>query len=296
MAPSVLSLADAPPPPPVDALLRLGIGYMPSSALNVVVSLGIAERLAAGPRTVPDLAREASANEDALYRVMRMLASEGVFEEVAPRAFAHSPLSEVLRTGSRAGEFVRRMAEPIGRVPEVPEVFNGKVTSQRAMVVPAVLEAYDFSGIEVLVDVAGGHGKVLTSVLKAYPTMRGVLFDLPFVVEGARPAIRALGLQSRCRAEAGDMFQAVPAGGDAYIMKHIIQDWDDEGALAILVNVRAAMHGGRGKVLLLESVAEPGGHERSEPDFRALLARAGFELTRVVRTTSPLSIVEAEAR
>lgn len=345
MAPSVLSPAEAPFVAPVDALLKLGLGYMTSSALNVVVSLGVADHLAGGPRTVAELARETSASEDALYRVMRLLASEGVFEEIAPRAFAHSPLSEVLRTGSSARELVQWIADPfhfkvysealqtvrsgqpaveyvtglpvfdhIGRTPELSEVFNDAMTSMSAMVVPAVLEAYDFSGIGVLVDVAGGHGKVVTSVLKAYPTMKGVLFDLPYVVEGARPAIGALGLQSRCRAEAGDMFQAVPAGGDAYIMKHIIHDWADDRALAILRNIRAAMQDGRGRVILLESVIEPGverdlgkfidyemllmtgGRERSEADFRALLSRAGFELTRVVRTKSPLSVVEAEAR
>jgi hypothetical protein len=329
---------------PVDALLKLGLGYMTSSALNVVVSLGIADRLAAGPQPVSELARDVKANEDALYRVLRMLASEGVFEEIAPGAFAHTPLSEPLRSGSPARELVQWIADPfhfkvysealhtvrtgqpageyvtglpvfdyIGRTPELSEVFNDAMTSLSAMVVPAVLEAYDFSGIGLLVDVAGGHGKVLTSVLKAYPTMKGVLFDLPYVVEGARPVIDALGLQARCRAEGGDMFTAVPAGGDAYVMKHIIHDWDDERALALLRNVRAALRDGRGRVILIESVMEPdgrrdvgtvldyemlmltGGRERSEAEFRALLATAGFTLTRVVKTTSPLSVVEAEA-
>jgi hypothetical protein len=296
---------------PVDALLGLGLGYMTSSALNVVASLGIADRLAAGPRSVADLAREVKANEDALSRVMRMLSSDGVFEEIAPGAFAHTPLSEPLRSGSPARLPV---FDYFGRTPELSEVFNEAMTSLSAMVVPAVLEAYDFSGIGMLVDVAGGHGKVLTSVLKAYPTMKGVLFDLPYVVEGARPVIDALGLQGRCRAEGGDMFAAVPAGGDAYVMKHIVHDWDDERALALLRNVRAALRDGRGRVLLIESVIEPdgqrspvtfadyemlmlaGSRERSEADFRALLAAAGFELTRVVQTKSPLSVVEAEAR
>jgi hypothetical protein len=291
MAPSVLTLDEAPSAAPVHALRKLGIGYMTSSAVNVVVSLGIADRLAQGPRTAVDLAREANANEDALYRVMRMLASEGVFEEIAPRAFAQSPLSEVLRSDSLARQLGPWIADPVSRTPELPEVFNDAITSQRAKGVPALLEAYDFSGIDLLVEVAGGHGKLLTSVLKAYPTMRGVLFDLPFVVEGARPAIRALGLQSRCRAEAGDVFQTVPAGGDAYILNNIIRDWDDDRAVAILRNIRAAMDDGRGKVLLLESVVEPGGESLDR-----CLHDAGFALTRLVRTASPLSIVEAEAR
>lgn len=158
-----------------------------------------------------------------------------------------------------------------------------------------------------------GHGRVPTSVLNAYPKMRGVLFDLPYVVEGARPLIAELGLGHRCRAEAGDMFAGVPASGDAYIMKHIIHDWDDAPALAILGNIRQAMHGRRGKVILIESVIDDGnqadlgkfidyetlqltgGRERTEEQFRALFAEAGFHLTRIVPTKSPLSIVEAEA-
>ena len=170
MAPSVLSPAAAPSVAPVAALLKLGVGYMTSSALNVVVSLGIADRLAAGPRTVTELAREAGASEDALYRVLRMLASEGVFEEIAPRAFAQSPLSAVLQTGSPARELVQWIADPfhfkvysealhtvrtgqpageyvtglpvfehIGRTPELSEVFNDAMTALSAMVVPAVL-------------------------------------------------------------------------------------------------------------------------------------------------------------
>jgi hypothetical protein len=181
------------------------------------------------------------------------------------------------------------------------------------MVVPAVLGAYDFTGVDVLVDVAGGHGRVLTSILKAYPLMRGVLLDLPYVVEGARPLIAELGLGHRCRAEAGDMFTRVPDGGDAYLMKHILHDWDDPRALASLENIRTAMYGRRGKVILVESVIEPGrgtdpgvfsdyemlqltgGRERTEQQFRELLADAGFELTRVIATRSPLSVLEADA-
>jgi hypothetical protein len=344
MAPSSLSPAQAPVIAPVDALLKMGLGYMTSSALHVVVELGIADRLADGPRSVDQLAAEAGAQADPLYRVLRMLSAEGIFEEVVPRHFALTPLSQPLRTGSPARELIHWIADPfhfkvysealhavrtgqptaeyvtglpvfdhIGRTPELSEVFNDAMTALSAVVVPAVLESYDFSGIDVLVDVAGGHGRVLTSVLKAYPMMRGVLFDLPYVVEGARPVIDGLGLGHRCRAEAGDMFTRVPDGGDAYIMKHIIHDWDDARATVILENIRSAMHGRPGKVILVESVIEPGnspdfgkfidyemlqltgGLERTGEQFRALLAGAGFRLTRIVKTASPLSVLEAEA-
>ena len=343
MAPSSLSPAAEPTIAPVDALLKLGLGYMTSSALHVVVELGVADRLAEGPRSADQLAAASGANADALYRVLRMLAVDGIFEEVAPRYFALTPLSQPLRTGSPARHLIQWIADPfhfkvysealrsvrtgqpavehvtglpvfdhIAQTPELAEVFNNAMTAMSEAVVPAVLEAYDFSGIDVLVDVAGGHGRVLTSVLKAYPKMRGVLFDVPYVVEGARPIIAGLGLGHRCRAEAGDMFMRVPESGDAYVMKHVIHDWDDARATAILSNIHEAMHGRRGKVILIESVLLPGsepdmgkfvdyemlqmtgGRERTETEFRTLLAGAGFSLIRVVRTASPLSVIEAE--
>ena len=120
------------------------------------------------------------------------------------------------------------------RNPELSEIFNDAMTSFSAMVVPAVLESYDFSGIRTLVDVAGGHGGVLTAVLQKHPAMQGVLFDLEHVIAGAGPRIAELGLADRCRTVAGNFFEAVPEGGDAYVMKHIIHDWDDERALLIL--------------------------------------------------------------
>ena len=193
--------------------------------------------------------------------------------------------------------------------PEESEIFNNAMTMFSAMVIPAVLEVYDFSGIGTLVDVAGGHGRVLTSILQKYPSMRGVLFDLEHVLAGARAAIDSLGLSDRCRTVSGDFFKAVPAGGDAYIMKHIIHDWDDERAATILKNIRSAMNPG-GRVILLESVVAPGnqpdfaklidlemllmpgGRERTEQEFRDLFARAGFELTRIIPTQSPLSVIE----
>jgi len=180
---------------------------------------------------------------------------------------------------------------------------------------PAVLKAYDFSGIGTLVDVAGGHGHVLTSVLREYPQMRGVLFDLEHVIAGSGPLLAVSGVQSRVRAEPGDFFKAVPAGGDAYIMKHIIHDWDDERAVAILSNTRKALDGKpQGRVILLEAVLAasnapdfaklldlemmlfPGGRERTAEEFGALFDRAGFTLTTVVPTESMLSVVEARTR
>jgi SAM-dependent methyltransferase len=322
--------------------MQLSTGYIASTCVYLAVQLRIPDLLAAAPRPVNDLAGELGVNEDALYRVMRTLVSLGVFEENAPRTFANTLTSTILRSETPGSmyDMALWMSDPFhfqvyanalhslrtGRPaveqtvgvpvfeyfpkhPEESEIFNNAMTMFSGMVIPAVLEVFDFSGIGTLVDVAGGHGRVLTSILQKYPTMRGVLFDLEHVLAGARAVIESLGLSDRCRTVSGDFFKAVPAGGDAYIMKHIIHDWDDERAATILKNIRSAMNPG-GRLILLESVVAPGnqpdfaklidlemllmpgGRERTEQEFRDLFARAGFELTRITPTKSPLSVIE----
>ena len=340
-----------PPVPPEAAAAQLGFqiawGYVGSSALHAALELGLPDRLAAGPKPVAELARETGTNEDALYRVLRVLASFGMFEEQAPRTFAanlrsqqlraqpgtprdilyfltephhfriHAELLHTLRTGQPAVEKV--MGKPVFEVfatdPAFGKVFNDAMTSMSAVAIPAALEAFDFGDIRVLVDVAGGHGRVLTSILQRYPAMRGVLFDMEHVIAGAGPLIGASGVADRCTTASGDFFTAVPAGGDAYIMKHIIHDWDDDRSLTILRNIHRVLAGvSNGRVILLESVVQPGnvpdfgklidmemllipgGRERTADEFRALFARAGFDLTRIVPTASPLSVIEAVAR
>jgi O-methyltransferase len=201
--------------------------------------------------------------------------------------------------------------EYLSKHPDYSQVFNDAMTALSAPVAGAAIEAYDFGTIGTLVDIAGGHGEVLMSILKACPNVRGILADVGHVIEGAKSRIAAAGLSSRCNAVAIDFFTSVPAGGDAYIMKHIIHDWDDERASLILRNIATAMGAKRGKVILLEMVlrgagepdlgklldiemlAMPGGRERSADEFKALFARSGFEMTKVVPTKSPLSVVEA---
>jgi hypothetical protein len=175
-----------------------------------------------------------------------------------------------------------------------------------------VLEAYDFSwlGGKVMVDVAGGHGYVLTEILNRYPDIRATLFDLHHVLEGAKPRIAAAGLDGRCRLEPGDFFKAVPAG-NGYLMKHIIHDWDDRRALTILRNIHRASEPDA-RVVLIEAVLTPGnephfakwldiemllfpgGRERTADEFASLFEQAGFRLTNVVPTNSPLNVIEAE--
>jgi len=323
--------------------MQLATGYIASTVIYLAVRLRIPDRLAASPRTSADLAKELNVNEDALYRVLRTLTSLGVFEETGARTFSNNLSSSMLRSGTQGSmyDMALWMADPFHfqvyanalhsvetgtpavektfgmpvfeyfpKNPQESEIFNNAMTMFSGMVIPAVLEAYDFGGIGTLVDIAGGHGRVLTSILRKYPSMRGVLFDLEHVITGARPVIDQAGLANRCPTTTGDFFKAVPKGGDAYIMKHIIHDWDDDRAIAILKNIRTAMNPG-GRVILLESVVAPGGQpdfakiidlemlmmpggrERTEEEFADLFARAGFTLTRIVPTKSPLSVIEA---
>ena len=331
-------------PDPAQQVLQIATGYMASAALYAAISLNVADHLASGPMDVADLARLTGANEDALFRVLRLLASLGLFAEAGPRRFSLTPAADLLRkdapgslrgmavflpdpfhfrvyanlmesvmTGKPAVDATVGMPifEYLAKNPEYSQVFNDAMTALSAPVIGAALEVYDFGTIGLLVDVAGGHGEVLMSVLKEHPTVRGVLTDVAHVIEGAKPRIAGAGLADRCDAVPCDFFQSVPAGGDAYVMKHIIHDWDDARATIILKNIATAMGAKRGKVILLESViasggapdfgkfldiemlAYPGGRERSAEEFRALFAGAGFELTKVLPTKSPLSVVEA---
>ena len=329
---------------PAEQVLQVAMGYMASSALYLATALNVPDQLAGGPKDVAELARAAGANEDALYRILRLLASMGIFVEQSPRRFALTPAADLLRkdlpgtlrgmafflpdpvhfrvyadlmhsvmTGQPAVDKALGMPvfEYLAKHPDYSQVFNDAMTALSAPVAGAAIESYDFSTIGTLVDVAGGHGEVLMSILKACPNVRGILADVGHVIEGAKPRIADAGLSGRCEAVAIDFFKSVPAGGDAYIMKHIIHDWDDERASTILKNIATAMGAKRGRVILLEMVlrghaepdlgklldiemlAMPGGRERTADEFKALFARSGFEMTNVVPTKSPLSVVEA---
>jgi hypothetical protein len=329
-----------PTPEAIEHVFQLMTGHLVASAVNIAAQLGVADRLANGPRTVADLARECSVNEDALYRVLRALSSLGVFEETSPRTFGLTPAAAALQDGPVrwmalwiAGSFnLRVYANAMHSVktgesavqvtegktvfahfeanPQLSAIFNNAMTGFSASVIPAILEAYDFSGIKTLADIAGGHGAVLTSILEKYPSMKGILFDLDHVIAGAKPRIAAQGLAGRVTTASGDFFKAVPSGGDAYIMKHIIHDWDDEKATAILKNIRSVLpKDGRvilleavlpagnaphfGKIMDLEMLVMAGGRERTEEEFRKLFAGAGFNVTRIIATKSPLSVIEA---
>jgi O-methyltransferase domain/Dimerisation domain len=321
---------------------------MASSALYAAVTLNIADQLASGPKTAAQLAKATGTHEDPLYRVLRLLVSLGIFDETndatAPKTFALNAAAQLLRTdvpnslrsmavflpdpfhyriyanimdsmrtGVPASETTLGM--PMFKYLETDQayskIFNDAMTALSAPVAGAALDAYDFSSIGTLVDVAGGHGELLMSILKMHPKMRGVVCDLRHVVEGAKPRIAAAGLSDRMQAVECDFFTSVPEGGEAYIMKNIIHDWYDDKASLILKNIATAMGAKKGKVILLEPVVAagstpdfgkfldiemllfPGGKERTAEEYRALFAGAGFTMTKVVPTKSPLSVVEA---
>jgi hypothetical protein len=329
---------------PAQQVLQVATGYMASSCLYAAITLNVADHLKNGPKNMAELAAATDANEDALYRVLRVLASLGIFDEVAPRKFALTPAADLLRTdvpgslrgmavflpdpmhyriygnvmhslatGKPAADYTLGM--PVFQYLEKDQayshVFNDAMTAMSAPVAGAAIEAYDFNDIGLLVDVAGGHGEVLMSILRACPSVKGIVADLGHVVDGAKPRIAKAGLADRMQAVACDFFQSVPAGGDAYIMKHIIHDWDDERASTILKNIATAMGAKKGRVILLESVIAagntpdfgkfidiemllfPGGRERTADEFQSLFERSGFRMTKVVPTKSPLSVVEA---
>nr|AHE14572.1 N-methyltransferase MarM [uncultured bacterium] len=335
--------------PPSVALMQMITGSLVGQAIHVAAKLGVADALKDGPKGREALAKDVGADPEALYRVLRALASFGIFAEDGEGRFALTPLAECLRSdvpGSmRAfatvfgepwrwrtlGEIVHsvRTGQPafdklhgmnlfeyLTRNPEDARLFGEAMTSfsRREFTgasigeIDAVLQAYDFSAFRRVVDVAGGHGSFIAAALKANPGLGGVLFDVPPVIEDARKYLVAEGLVERCEAVGGSFFDGVPAGGDVYVMKRVIHDWDDARAAAILTQCRRAMAPG-GRVALVEMVIPAGntpffgkivdlemlligGRERTASEYRALLASAGFELTRIVPTQSPLSIVE----
>ncbi len=321
-------------------LIRLGFGFMVSQALNFAADLNIADRLAAGERSVDDLAVETGCRADALYRIMRVLAAEGIFRESEHRRFELTELGSALRSDepSSPRDIIRMMnREPylafgeLGHsaqtgLPAFDKVFgrprfdwladhpDEAALFQQAMIAlsqganEAVAEAHDFGPFARIVDVGGGHGQLLSEILKRHRHLSGVLFDLPAGVQTARG--RAGNFPPHTDFVAGSFFESVPAGADAYILKKVIHDWNDEQAVRILRNCRDAMKP-HGRILVAETIIPPGnepttiklidaamlvvtgGIERTEAEYAALFAAAGLRLERVISTRQPISILEA---
>ncbi|HYH97128.1 methyltransferase [Hyalangium sp.] len=333
--------------PPQALMMNLvGGAMLLARCIYVAAELRLADLLAPGPRHVEDLARATQTHADSLYRMLCALESMGIVEQVEERRFRNTPLAEGLRsdvpgsargwalfTGSEFlwdhyGQILRsvktgksvhenlhqmRFFEWYAQHPEAARVFNNAMTSVSDMSNPAIVAAYDFSGLRSLVDVAGGHGSLLAGILQAYSGIQGVLFDQPAVIEGAQGGLLTEFEQAgRCQLVGGDFFQTLPPGLDAYLFKWILHDWSDEEAKRLLLVARKAAGAPGRKLLVVEMVIDPvpargltarlmdiamltttGGRERTARQYGELFAATGFELKRVVPTMSPYSIMEA---
>lgn len=326
------------------ALLQMLTGYWISKALSVAAELGVADHLREGPRPSDDLATTCGVRAAPLYRLLRALASVGVFSE-EEGGFALTPSAELLcsdtpgsmralarmygaeqfRAWAGLEDSIRTGEPSFGQVfgtsyfefleshPRSSEVFNEAMTGWTTQLADAVTTTYDFSGSDQVVDVGGGLGLLLSTILRANPTVAGVLFELPHVAADATPFLEKAGIADRCTTVGGDFFESVPDGGTTYVLAQILHDWDDEHCGVILGNCRQVIPSD-GTLLVVEQVLPPanepslgkwldlhmlvllGGQERTESEYRSLLAAAGFELTRVLPTQSGASIVEAVPR
>ena len=327
---------------PNAALLRMIRGFQVSQMIYVAAKLGIADLLANGAKNIDEIAAATGTHAPSLHRLLRALASQGIFAEDAEGQFGLTPMAEPLRsdapdslravtlytcdpsfqdvwgellhsvqTGETGFQHLYGMGAWAFRQehPELNAYFNAYMTSLTTIDSAGIAEDYDFSGIETLVDVGGGQGALIAAILKANPTMRGVVFDQPHVVAGAENLLAAAGVLDRTEVVGGDFFVDMPEGKDCYILKSIIHDWDDDDSIAILKNCREAIRPD-GKLLLFEFVippgnsphpgkqsdinmlVAPGGQERTEAEYRVLLEKAGFRLTRIVPLQSGKSLVE----
>lgn len=329
--------------PPNVALFELAQGAWVTQALYAAVHLRLADELAAGPSTADEVARRVGSDPNATFRLLRALAGQGVFTLRRDGRFALTGVGRALRwdadgsmapmiamigspehwqhwsdlhhsvvTGRTAVEKQRGvpMFDYLETNPAYAARFNDAMTGMSAIAIRAAVPAYDFTDRRLIVDVGGGHGALLAAVLRAAPAAEGILFDVPSVADGARTAIAEAGLARRCAVTGGSFFESVPAGGDAYLLKTVIHDWDDQQCLSILRTVRAAI-APSGKLLLfelvlpdgapphpgllldLEMLVHAGGRERTVAEYSKLLTQAGFRATRVIVTGGPMSIVEA---
>lgn len=328
------------------AMLEIILDAWAAQAVAAAAELGIADALADGPLTADELAAAVGADADALGRLLRALIGRGIFRRRRDGRYELNPLAEALRSDAevslagmarfvgapqqrehwsaladavRSGRSVvptlrgKPFFEYLAGEPELSRIFNDAMTGTSDLSIAPLVAAYDFSGLSTIVDVGGGHGRLLAAILNAAPQARGVLFDQPQVVAGAAAELRQHHVEDRVRIVEGSFFEDdLPAGGDAYVLKNIIHDWPDDDAVRILTKVRTAAAPGSYVLLLeqviadhdrdipakwidLEMLVMVDGRERTAAEYGRLLQQAGFQLTRVVETASPFGIVEARA-
>lgn len=327
-------------PPPIQ-MLQIISGFWVARCVYVTAKLGIADLIKDAPKTAEELAEATGTHGPSLFRVLRALAGVGVITQDDKNRFGSTPLSQTLCSGpgsmrafamTELGEehypawgellysvrtggiaFDKAFGEPcwefFRKNPENAQIFNDAMSGMTAQANEAIHAVYDFAGINTIIDVGGGHGGLITGILKKNPSMRGILFDAPEVIEGARASLQKSDVADRVQLVGGDFFKTVPEGGDAIVMKWIIHDWNDEQSVAIMKNCRHALPE-NGKLILIEAVvpatSEPhfskfidlnmlvmtGGRERTEEEFRELYDASGFRLTRIVPTESPFSVID----
>ena len=342
---SETSRGAAPVLTPHAQIVQMMMGSLVARLIYTAARLRLADHIAAAPRTAEDLAAVTGTHAPALHRLMRTLTGLGILTHDSEHHFALTPLGDALRTGApgaalptiltfggpvftrafdefehslATGEtgFEKAFGLPIFNYfaghPEDAALFNDTMIGFHGDEPAAVVAAYDFSGFRKIVDIGGGTGNLLSMILSRTPAAQGVLFDLPHVIASATPLIKERAVDDRVAHERGDFFQAVPAGGDAYVLSHIIHDWHEDQCLTILRNCRTAMApGGRlllvemvlpdgdafhpGKLLDMVMLTVPGGQERTAPEYARLLDKAGLRLVRIVPTASAVSVVEAAA-
>jgi hypothetical protein len=328
-----------PVSPSMQMMQMLWPGAMAVQVIHAAAKLALADLVASGPKSINELADATQTHGPSMARLLRALTSLGIFVEDTTGRYRQTALSDTLRSDhpdsirpsammlgahfvwkpSGALEETVRTGQPsferlygaaffeyLAGHPDDAAVFNAAMSSSPGYVA-TIVGAYAFSKFERIVDVGGGHGLLLSGILSANPRLRGVLHDLPAVVVGAS-ALRQEPISQRCEIIGGDFFKGVPAGADAYMLKGIIHDWNDEAALKILKNCRRAIHP-HGTLLLLEAVLTPStdaasalmdmlmmvltsGRERTESEFRSLVQGAGFSMVQVIRTTG-VSIMES---
>ena len=332
----------SPAVPPHVQLIQMGTAAWVNAVVFAAAKIGLADQLAAGPRNAAELAGPMRLHAPSLHRLMRTLAGLGILTERDAQRFALTPMGEALKTGAPGSARATIIAfggtfwhgweqiiysletgntgfdkahgmpifEYLKQHPAEASDFSEAMVGFHGEEPPAVAQAYDFSGFQSVVDVGGATGNLLAAILTSHAGPRGVLFDMAHVVADAPPLLKSHGVEDRVTIEAGSFFDTVPAGGDCYLLSHIIHDWNEDRCLTILGHCRKAMKpGGRlliiemvlpagdtphmGKVLDMVMLVFPGGQERTEAEYGSLLGKAGFRLNRVVPTASAVGVVEA---
>lgn len=325
--------------PPQAQIMQFILSKWISKPIYVAAELGIADILSDGPKRIDKIAHLSGTHSSTLYRIMRALACLGIFREIDDKTFELTPMAECLKTGalrpiarmmhsdwhdrawdnllysvkSGKASFDNAFGMPVFQWfkenPEAENIFNQANAVKAATSHRAIVDSYDFSGIETLVDIGGGIGALMVEVLKSNPAMKGIIAERPTILKEAQKFIEQNELTERCTALECDFFKEIPVNSSAFLMSHILHDWEDEKAIKILKNCHSAMTSDE-KIIVVESVVPDnnefsiaklldlevlvigGGKERTESEFRLLFESSGFKLSRIVQTRESISIIE----